>query len=112
MAKIQSQQYFDAIFDFNKSIELKPNHAQAYQHRGLAKGYLGHPEDAISDFDEAINLEKDYAVAYYNRGVANHELERVEEGNQDFQIALKLAEDQGDDNLKTAILRALQEQKQ
>ena len=70
-----------AIADYTKAIELKPDYADAYYHRGLAKqakcsfgGFVwterGELDEAIADYTKAIELKPDYADAYYNRGLA------------------------------------------
>ena len=61
--------------DYNKYIQLKPNDADAYYNRGLAKSNLEDYTGAIEDFNRAIQLKPDYADAYYNRGSAKDELE-------------------------------------
>ena len=70
-----------AIADYTKAIELKPDYADAYYHRGLAKqakcsfgGFVwterGELDEAIADYTKAIELKPDYADAYYHRGLA------------------------------------------
>jgi tetratricopeptide (TPR) repeat protein len=68
----------DAIADFDKAIELKPDFAEAYYNRGLAYFAQGGfydttPfENAIADFTKAIELFEDQDKlidAYYNRGL-------------------------------------------
>jgi tetratricopeptide (TPR) repeat protein len=50
---------FSAIADYNKSIEINPNLAQAYNNRGIARSALGDKEGAIEDFQKAVNLYKE-----------------------------------------------------
>ncbi len=71
-----------AIADYTKAIELKPDFADAYYNRGLAKQakvYIfggrvwterGGLDGAIADYTKAIDLKPDFADAYYNRGLA------------------------------------------
>jgi Flp pilus assembly protein TadD len=72
--KGQKGDFNGALADFSKAIELKPDYAEAYNKRGLAKGGLAKsPNDvdsALADYNKAIELKPDYAEAYYNRGVA------------------------------------------
>ena len=56
VAKLQLGKFKESIKDFDKSIELNPQHALAYKNRGLAKYNLGKSEDAIKDFERAIEL--------------------------------------------------------
>ena len=41
--------YQQAIKDFNKVIELKPDDAEAYYNRGASYGNLGNEQQAIAD---------------------------------------------------------------
>ena len=64
----------DEICDFCISenytyvIKLKPDFAEAYYQRGLAKYKSNQFELAISDFDKAIELNPDFAEVHYRRG--------------------------------------------
>ncbi len=58
----------DAINQFSKTIELKPDYADAYYNRGGCYAKKGEYDKAIADYNEAINLKPDYAATYNNRG--------------------------------------------
>lgn len=59
-----------AISDYTKAIELDPNDAYPYHHRGLAYYRKGDYSQAISDHAKGIELDPNNASAYYNRGLA------------------------------------------
>jgi len=59
-----------AIADFTKAIEVRPDYAEAYNLRGLAKQAKGNLDGAVEDFTKAIEINPDYAGAYDNRGLA------------------------------------------
>ncbi len=80
----------EAILNYDKAIELKPNYAVAYNNRGVAKQELGRHEDALPDLDKAIELDPNNAAAYNNRGVAKQELGRHEEAILDLDKAIEL----------------------
>ncbi len=86
-------QYFAAISDYNKVIQLKPNDANVYINRGFAKYYLGQYVAAISDFDKAIQLKPDAAKAYINRGAAKADLGQHLAAISDFNKAIQLEPD-------------------
>jgi len=89
-AKIDKTDYRGAIQDYNKAIELNPNHANAYFARGLAKRKLGDYRGAIQDFDKTIELDSDLAPAYANRGLAKIGLGQKNSGCLDLSKAAKL----------------------
>ena len=74
-------------------IHLKPDYAEAYYNRGLAKFGLDDYEAAIADFDQAICLKPDYPEAYYNRGNAKLVLEDHKAAIADFDQAIRLNPD-------------------
>ena len=86
-------QYVDAISDFDKAIQLKPDDAKAYVNRGLAKYYLGQYLAAISDYDKAIQLKPDDAKAYSNRGAAKTDLGQYFAAISDHNKAIQLKPD-------------------
>ena len=49
-------QFDRAIQDYNRSIQIKPDLAEAYCNRGLAYAEKGQPDRAIQDCDKAIEL--------------------------------------------------------
>ena len=59
-----------AIADYTKAIKLKPDVAETYNGRGLAKYDAGDIRGAIADFSKAIALKPDYAEAFRNRANA------------------------------------------
>ena len=46
-----------------KAIELKPDYADAYNNRGIARLDSGDLAGAIADYTKAIGLKPDYAYA-------------------------------------------------
>ncbi len=53
--------------DYDESIHLNPQTAEAYYERGLAYRNQGQGERAIEDFDKAIRLNPQFAKAYSSR---------------------------------------------
>ena len=89
------ENYWEAIANFNKAIDLKKDNANAYYQRGLAKYNLKKYQEAIDDFDKAIALEKESdleieaADIYYQRGLAKFDLEQYKEAIADFNEAIQ-----------------------
>jgi lipoprotein NlpI len=55
--------------DYDEAIRLKPDYADPFNNRGIARRAKGDLEGALQDFNEAIRLKPDYANAYYNRTI-------------------------------------------
>ena len=87
--KYNTRDYADAIADYYKVIQLKPDDADAYNNIGLAKSHLGQYFDAIADFDTAIRLKPDYVFAYSNRGIVKAELRQFAAAISDFNTAIR-----------------------
>ena len=83
----------DRISAYDKATRLKPDYAEAYSNRGVAKDALKRYDDAIADYDEAIILKPDYAEAYSNRGNAKVRLGRHDDAIADYDEAIILKPD-------------------
>ena len=95
--------YDKALEQYDKSIELNPDSAVAYNNRGHAKAVLGQHVEAIKDYDKAIRLNPDYALAYLNRGLAYLAINQPEEARRDFETARDLAQQADDENLAASV---------
>ncbi len=68
--------YYGAIADYTKAIELSPNHPKIfmmYSNRALSKGNLKDYYGAISDYTKSIEI-KENAYAYLNRGIDKYSI--------------------------------------
>ncbi len=83
----------EAIDAYNEAIRLKPDMAEAYNNRGVAKNDLGQHEAAFTDLDEAIRLKPDYAISYNNRGKVKNDLGQHEAALTDLDEAIRLKPD-------------------
>ena len=79
-----------AISSFDQAIELAPDLARAYYHRGVAYGGADQREQAIKDFDEAIRLDPQHAMAFFSRGVSWVTLGEFQQAKSDYDEAIKL----------------------
>ena len=59
--------YDNAIANYTKAIEQKPNYAEAYFKRGRAYWMKNDYDSAITDYTKAIEQKPDYAEAYSDR---------------------------------------------
>ncbi len=79
-----------AIADYNRAIEINPEHDQAYNNRGLV--YLSKRQygRAIADFDRAIALNPKRWQAYVNRGVTHSAIGEYGRAIADYTKAMDL----------------------
>ena len=83
----------DSISAYDEAIRLKPDYAEAYNDRGVAKSERGRYEEAIADYDEAIRLQPEDAEAYTNRGAVKIGLGRYKDAIADLDKAIRLQPD-------------------
>ena len=83
----------EAISVYDRALSLKPDFAEAYTNRGIAKGVLGQTEAAIADFDRALSLNPDDAEVYYNQGSAKFVFGDYEAAITNFDRAIHLKPD-------------------
>ncbi len=101
--ELTAQQWFERGFAaadpdeklrfYSEAIRLKPDYADAFISRGIARSAKGDVEGALQDFNEAIRLKPDYALAFNNRGVARRDKGDVEGALQDYNEAIRLKPD-------------------
>ena len=87
------EKYNEAIADYSKAIELKPDYADAYINRGNAYCNLNKYDEALADYNKAIDLKPDDVDAYCNRGSIYGKLGKINEAFADFSKAIDLKPD-------------------
>ncbi len=88
--KYFAKDYKNAIVEFDKAIEINPEHIRAYYKRGRTKYKLDDYKGAIDDYTHAIKLNSEHSRAYYNRGDAKFLLENYAGAIDDYTRAIKL----------------------
>ena len=66
--------YYGAISDFTKAIEIDPQYSKAYYNRGNAKSDIKDYYGAISDYTKSIEINSNYKSAFKNRGIAKEKI--------------------------------------
>ncbi|MFP4009176.1 MAG: tetratricopeptide repeat protein, partial [Spirulinaceae cyanobacterium] len=84
------EQYKNAVSDFTKAIEIKPDLDNLWFNRGQAYLGLKEYENAISDYAEALKINPSNSSTYNNRGHAYKEIKEYEKAIADFTQVLKL----------------------
>lgn len=86
--------YYSAVDDFDRAIEMEPGNPRAYYHRGVASFGNNDYSSAWDDFNKAIGMDPDYAKAYYGRAVAYYDMshgdKRFNETVSDYEKAVSL----------------------
>ena len=87
---IEMRQYDQAIAEYTRAINLKPNTATAYTSRGLAHSNKSQFKAAIADFTRAIELDPKEAWAYGGRGLACRFTGQYKKAIRDFSAAIEM----------------------
>lgn len=88
--KYRAGDYKGAIADYDESIRLDDQNADAFNERGLAKYALQDYQAALSDYDEALKLDDRHSNTYGNRGLAKHALQDYQGAIEDYNQAIRL----------------------
>ena len=82
--------YFAAVKDFTKTVELDPEFVSGYYNRGSAYALIGRYDLGARDYTRVIRLEPSNAAAYYNRGSAHAHQMKFRRAISDYEKALEL----------------------
>ena len=88
----ESGDYYGALSDFSRIIEINPRDAIAYYNRGNAKRKLKDYYGAIADYTKAIEINPRYYKAYTNRGIAKRGIGDDKGGCNDYKKAISLGD--------------------
>ena len=90
--KSESGDYYGAIADLSKVIEINPKDADAYNNRGYFRRLIDDYYGAIADALRAIELRPNFALAYANLGTAKDLLGDVEGACADWRSAFNMGD--------------------
>lgn len=79
----------EALKEFTKATEIKPDECKYYNDRGVAYKRLGELDKAFTDYNKSLEINPHYTNALNNRGVVYLEQGRYDEALADFREALK-----------------------
>jgi serine/threonine protein kinase/Flp pilus assembly protein TadD len=82
--------FAEAITEFTKAIELKPDHRDAFWGRAYCYSELGQPKSALADCSKVIELHPKLAVAWSSRSVAYTNLGQYDKALADCSKAIEL----------------------
>ena len=84
------QQPIMAVDDFTATLNLNPQHVDAYNNRAAAYLDLNQPSQAIKDAEETMRLDDRLPMAYAIRAMARAQLGQEELAKQDRDKARSL----------------------
>ncbi len=86
----QKGEYDNAIADYTKAIEHKPDDVEAYYNRGFLYAEKGEYDCAIADYDKVIELNPNLAEPYNNRGSTYAKKGEYDRAIADYDKAIAL----------------------
>ena len=95
--KSAAKDYKNAIAEFDKAIELNPEHVRAYYKRGRVKSNLNDYTGAIDDYTYVIKLNPEHVRSYSSRGAAKFRLGESKSDGRDAKKARHLYQEAIDD---------------
>ena len=87
---LRSRQFSAAAEAFTRAIEMDPDNAEAYNHRGVARAYMGKIDDAISDYTRALQIKPELVGALNNRGSAFYQKKLLNRAISDYSKAIEI----------------------
>jgi len=78
------ERYKDALADYDKLLELKPD-ADLFDRRGSLHFKLGHINESIADFDKYLQLKPEEKPRHWKRGISYYYAGRYEDGRKQFE---------------------------
>jgi tetratricopeptide (TPR) repeat protein len=89
----ETGQYGEALKFYENVINLKPDHPQAYNDRGVVLLALEKREQALNSFRQAIEKNPNFAESYNNLGIALELLGKKKEAHKAYLKAYELRPD-------------------
>jgi len=98
LATIQSMRgrHWDAINNYNRTLEAARSHISALNHRGTALHQLGRFEEAVANYDHILSMRTLIAEVLFKRAVAHRAVGDTRRAFADCRSALELYPDHVD----------------
>lgn len=88
LARLQQEEYEEALVDLDRAIELNPGYPDLYNFRGIALCELGREDEAIETFTHASSLNPKFMVPRLNLAFALLRGERIKEAEAQLEAIL------------------------
>ncbi len=80
----------DAMSQYRKAVELKPDYAEGWHSLGTVYGKTGRYGEAINCFNNSMRYKKNYVEAMSDRGIAKAGMGRTNEALEDLAAAIRM----------------------
>jgi tetratricopeptide (TPR) repeat protein len=80
----------EQIHCYSEAIRLKPDYAESYHNRGVARKANNDLQGALADYDKAILHKPDLVVSYIGRGITRRANNDLQGALTDFNKAIRL----------------------
>lgn len=87
--QLEAQDNDAALANFDKALNLQPDHYKAWFGQGMALGNLERHLEALRSFDEALCLEPNASFGWHNRAIALGKLGRPMDALNSFDRAIE-----------------------
>ncbi len=87
---LRARQFEQAVTAFSRAIDDEPENAEAYNHRGVARAYMGKTDQAITDYSKALDLKPELVGALNNRGSAFYQKGLLNQAISDYSKAIEI----------------------
>ena len=94
LAYFQQRRADEAIFQFQKALEIQPDYAEARYNLGTVLIQQGRLDEAIAQLQKTLEFKPDNASAHKNLGIAFLQQGRLDEAIAHFKKALEIRPDQ------------------
>jgi len=89
--ELERGNFYAAIQQFAKAIELNTQYVEAYHHRGKAYAANQNLDEALNDLTHAVRLNPQYADAYASRGQMLYDKQEFRSAIADYTSAIELS---------------------
>lgn len=87
---MEAERYEEALADFTKALELKPDYANVWVNRGIVYQNRGQHDLALADFNKTLEFAPNDSFAYVRRGRSHRALGQRDKAMSDYNQAIKL----------------------
>ncbi|MCK4362845.1 MAG: tetratricopeptide repeat protein [Dehalococcoidia bacterium] len=92
-AKYALERYEEALADLNQALNLRPDHPDTLNDRGVTYHNLDRYDEALADYNRSLELRPDHPDTLSNRGLTYYNLKRYGEALADYNRSLELRPD-------------------